>query len=136
MVTAVRLGRNHLENLYLGCSGVLLYCITPVFSCSTHSISHSVVDTVEIPSDGEENIVLSTKWDLDEWISAGRKHHDVPAFVDKARSNLLKIPDHFAHKVGEKELLCKAVATLNTVRRKGRVNITLAEFHEDNWVAE
>ncbi|KAJ7687303.1 hypothetical protein B0H17DRAFT_1180926 [Mycena rosella] len=36
----------------------------------------------------------------------------------------------------EKELLCKAVATLNTVRCKGKADISLAELPEDDWVAE
>ncbi|KAJ6578795.1 hypothetical protein DFH09DRAFT_1361160 [Mycena vulgaris] len=62
------------------------------------------MDTVEIPSDGEENLILSTQWDPDEWILAGRKYHDVPAFVDIARSNLLKIPDHFAQKLPSKSM--------------------------------
>ncbi|KAJ7616877.1 hypothetical protein B0H17DRAFT_1152550 [Mycena rosella] len=34
----------------------------------------------------------------------------------------------------EKELLCKAVATLNTVRRKGKADISLAELPEDDWI--
>ncbi|KAJ6592279.1 hypothetical protein DFH09DRAFT_906614, partial [Mycena vulgaris] len=42
----------------------------------------------------------------------------------------------FESLVAEKELLCKAVATLNTVRRKGKIDISLAEFPEDDWVAE
>ncbi|KAJ7687652.1 hypothetical protein B0H17DRAFT_1136204 [Mycena rosella] len=33
----------------------------------------------------------------------------------------------------EKELLCKAVATLNTVRCKGKADISLAELPEDDW---
>ncbi|KAJ7443786.1 hypothetical protein B0H11DRAFT_1747864, partial [Mycena galericulata] len=38
--------------------------------------------------------------------------------------------------IGEKELLSKAVASLNTVRRKGMVNIDIVELAEDDGVAE
>ncbi|KAJ7698412.1 hypothetical protein B0H17DRAFT_1129930 [Mycena rosella] len=36
----------------------------------------------------------------------------------------------------EKETLCKAIATLNTLRRKGKADISLAELPEDDWAAE
>ncbi|KAJ6495864.1 hypothetical protein DFH09DRAFT_1103670 [Mycena vulgaris] len=38
--------------------------------------------------------------------------------------------------MGEKMSLCKAVASLNTVRRKGKTNISLIELPEDDAVAE
>jgi hypothetical protein len=44
--------------------------------------------------------------------------------------------DLFEGLMAEKELVCKAVASLNTVRRKGQKNISLAEVPEDDGVAE
>ncbi|KAF7346851.1 hypothetical protein MSAN_01824400 [Mycena sanguinolenta] len=38
--------------------------------------------------------------------------------------------------IGEKEVLCKAVASLNTVRRKGQKNISLVDVPEDDGIAE
>ncbi|KAJ6520686.1 hypothetical protein DFH09DRAFT_939631, partial [Mycena vulgaris] len=38
--------------------------------------------------------------------------------------------------MGEEMLLCKAVASLNTVSRKGKTNISLVELPEDDAVAE
>ncbi|KAJ6482000.1 hypothetical protein C8R45DRAFT_831482, partial [Mycena sanguinolenta] len=38
--------------------------------------------------------------------------------------------------MGEKDGLCKAVASLNTVRRKGKKNINLVDVPEDDGVAE
>jgi hypothetical protein len=38
--------------------------------------------------------------------------------------------------MAEKEPLCKAVASLNTVRRKGQQHISLVEVPEDDGVAE
>ncbi|KAJ7604607.1 hypothetical protein DFH06DRAFT_1386901 [Mycena polygramma] len=42
----------------------------------------------------------------------------------------------FQELTAEKELVCKAVASLNTVRRKGKVHINLADMPEDDGVAE
>ncbi|KAJ6617205.1 hypothetical protein B0H10DRAFT_1797924, partial [Mycena sp. CBHHK59/15] len=38
--------------------------------------------------------------------------------------------------MAEKELLCKAVASLNTVRRKGKANVNIVDVAEDDGVAE
>ncbi|KAJ7148714.1 hypothetical protein C8R43DRAFT_952404 [Mycena crocata] len=42
----------------------------------------------------------------------------------------------FEELIREKALVCKAVASLNTVRRKGKVHINLEELPEDSGVAE
>jgi hypothetical protein len=44
--------------------------------------------------------------------------------------------DLFESLMAEKGLVCKAVASLNTVRRKGQKNISLVEVPEDDGVAE
>ncbi|KAJ7903142.1 hypothetical protein B0H13DRAFT_1882206 [Mycena leptocephala] len=48
----------------------------------------------------------------------------------------LRVYNIFQDLVAEKELLSKAVASLNTVRRRGKQHISLVEIPEDDGVAE
>jgi hypothetical protein len=87
---------------------------------------------MDILSDTEENTILSTGWDHEEWISNGKIYRDVPPMVEFARRNLLKIPDPVA-----KELPSKTMSISQLLpRRRGRQHISLVEIPEDDGVVE
>jgi hypothetical protein len=48
----------------------------------------------------------------------------------------LQVYNIFQDLMAEKELLSKAVASLNTIRRRGKQHISLVEILEDDGVAE
>ncbi|KAJ7911858.1 hypothetical protein B0H13DRAFT_1875465 [Mycena leptocephala] len=63
----------------------------------------------------------------------------LPAGGTKVFSNYeigLMVYNIFEDLMAEKEPLCKVVASLNTVRRKGQQHISLVEVPEDDGVAE
>ncbi|KAJ6555301.1 hypothetical protein B0H10DRAFT_2373436 [Mycena sp. CBHHK59/15] len=66
--------------------------------------SRSTMDSDTILSDSEADLLLSTDWDPHEWISRGKKYHNVPPIVDTAQRNMLKIPASFANNLPSKTI--------------------------------
>ena len=58
---------------------------------------------MEILSDTEETL-LSTGWDLQEWILNGRRYHDVPLVVELAQRDILQIPGSFTKNLPSKTM--------------------------------
>ncbi|KAJ6467118.1 hypothetical protein C8R47DRAFT_1153221 [Mycena vitilis] len=66
-----------------------------------------------ILNDEEEDQRLATTWIPEDWISCGKKYHDIPAVVQAARRNLLKIPPSFIHHVPPKTLSIASLLSLD-----------------------
>ncbi|KAJ7615155.1 hypothetical protein DFH06DRAFT_1343841 [Mycena polygramma] len=66
-----------------------------------------------ILNDDEEDQRLATEWIPEDWISCGKKYHDVPAVVKAARRNLLKIPPSFIRHVPPKTLSIASLLALD-----------------------
>ncbi|KAJ6506459.1 hypothetical protein DFH09DRAFT_1101406 [Mycena vulgaris] len=107
-------------------------------------------DTIIDDDDMDQS--YETDWIPSEWIGCGKKYPDIPPISPKQNDGDCaalavrvaatggKIGAQgqkiFGELVAEKEVLAKAVASLNTVRKKGKANIHIMELPEDEYIED